>query len=79
MRKRLHRNIISRSYYLGVLLFAILLGLLVQGCSSSNQAKLSVGEKAPDFTLPSATGDTVSLSDYLGRQPVLLYFHMAEG
>ena len=34
---------------------------------------------APPFALPSATGDNVSLSDYTGQQPVLLYFHMAVG
>ena len=36
------------------------------------------GEKAPGFTLPSAAGGTVSLSDYAGK-PVLLYFSMGPG
>ncbi|NLX08751.1 MAG: redoxin domain-containing protein [Chloroflexi bacterium] len=40
---------------------------------------LAVGAPAPDFTLPSATGDDVSLADYRGEQPVLLFFHMAAG
>jgi peroxiredoxin len=39
----------------------------------------SVGNAAPDFTLPSATGEQVSLSSFQGSKPVLLYFHMAEG
>lgn len=49
---------------------------------SNNQVEtdtgLAVGDDAPAFSLPSSTGDTVSLADYSG-QPVLLYFHMAVG
>ena len=32
------------------------------------------GQKAPDFTLPSADGSQVKLSDLKGR-PVVLYFY----
>lgn len=35
---------------------------------------LTVGEKAPDFTLRDGTGKDVSLSDYLGKK-VVLYFY----
>ncbi|WP_339258744.1 thioredoxin-dependent thiol peroxidase [Paenibacillus sp. FSL R5-0713] len=35
---------------------------------------LTVGELAPDFELPSSTGETVKLSDYRGQR-VLLYFY----
>ncbi|MEO1133973.1 MAG: thioredoxin-dependent thiol peroxidase [Cyanobacteria bacterium J06639_1] len=35
---------------------------------------MSVGDSAPDFTLPSDRGDTISLSDYRGRR-VVLYFY----
>jgi len=38
----------------------------------------AVENLAPAFTLPSSDGSTVSLSDLAG-QPVLLYFHMANG
>jgi AhpC/TSA family len=34
-----------------------------------------VGQPAPDFALPDATGKTVTLSDYRGRQPVVLVFY----
>ncbi len=36
--------------------------------------KIKVGEKAPDFTLPSADGKTVRLSDYAGHN-VLIDFY----
>lgn len=35
---------------------------------------LNVGTKAPDFTLQDANGDTVSLSDFLGKK-VVVYFY----
>lgn len=37
---------------------------------------LQVGEKAPMFELPSTTGKTVKLADYLGKQPVVLFFYI---
>ena len=56
---------------------AVGLGLLIlQGCAG---IPTSAEPQAPAFTLPSADGSTVSLSDYNGKQPVLLYFHMAVG
>ena len=36
---------------------------------------LEVGEQAPDFTLPSTTGETVSLSQFRGKHLVLLEFY----
>jgi len=37
--------------------------------------KIEVGDRAPDFTLPSQSGDTVSLSDFRGKKAVVLYFY----
>lgn len=34
-----------------------------------------VGDAAPDFTLPSQSGEPVSLSDYQGKRVVVLYFY----
>ena len=34
-----------------------------------------MGSKAPDFTLPSQSGEMVSLRDSLGEKPVVLYFY----
>ena len=36
---------------------------------------VKVGDKAPDFTLPSQLGDNVTLSEYLGKKNVVLYFY----
>jgi peroxiredoxin Q/BCP len=37
--------------------------------------KLKVGDKAPDFTLMDERGLPVSLKDFLGKHPVVLYFY----
>ena len=36
---------------------------------------VQVGDKAPDFTLPSQSGEAVRLYDRLGEGPVVLYFY----
>ena len=35
----------------------------------------AVGSKAPNFTLPSQSGEMVSLEDFLGKKPVVLFFY----
>ena len=37
--------------------------------------KIKVGDKAPEFTLPSQDGTQVSLSDFLGKKNVIVYFY----
>jgi hypothetical protein len=39
---------------------------------------LEVGDKAPDFELPSTTGETISLSQFKGKKHVLLQFYTLE-
>jgi peroxiredoxin Q/BCP len=41
--------------------------------------KLSVGDEAPDFTLPSHTGEEVTLSQFRGVSNVVLYFYPRDG
>jgi peroxiredoxin Q/BCP len=55
---------------------AILPALLVLALATAAQA-LSVGEPAPDFTLPSTQG-SITLSDYQGKKPVVLAFYFKD-
>lgn len=64
---------------ISMLLLLIAIMLLLQACGTSSTAEISVGSPAPEFTLPTASGEVVSLGDFVGEQPVLLYFHMADG
>ncbi len=36
---------------------------------------VKVGDKAPDFSLPSQMGDNVTLSEFFGKKNVVLYFY----
>jgi peroxiredoxin len=38
------------------------------------ETPVGVGHKAPDFSLPSIQGETISLADYAGRRNVLMWF-----
>ncbi|MCU0589179.1 MAG: peroxiredoxin [Syntrophobacteraceae bacterium] len=40
----------------------------------TSQPRLKVGDRAPDFTLPSIKGEKVSLSQFLGKQNVVISF-----
>jgi peroxiredoxin len=48
--------------------------LLAQAPPSST---LKVGDKAPDFTLPSTQGGTVHLADFIGKGTVVVAFFPA--
>ncbi len=61
-----------------ITLITMLVALLaLAACANATPA--SDAEQAPAFTLSAANGGDVSLSDYVGDKPVLLYFHMAVG
>ena len=57
-------------------LAAMLLACLLVGVRET--AALEVGEKAPDFTLLSTTGENISLSQFQGKQFVLIEFYGAD-
>ena len=62
-----------------IIVVSLIAGILLSACdSNSSPNQIRVGNSAPDFTLNNAGGSPVSLSEYKG-QPVLLFFHMAEG
>ena len=42
-------------------------------------ASVAVGDRAPDFALPSQTGAQVSLAEYRGKQAVVLFFYPKDG
>jgi AhpC/TSA family len=58
-------------------LVIILAGGMLGLPSLGRAAGLQVGDKAPLFSLPSTTAETISLADYLGRKPVVLFFYIA--
>lgn len=70
-------------------LVALLISIVLAACGGDDekpkvvnhddQSRLNLGDTAPAFTLPTADGGTVSLADYQGQSPVLLFFHMAVG
>ena len=41
----------------------------------SEKVQLKVGDIAPDFTLPAVGDQKISLSDYRGKQNVVVAFH----
>jgi hypothetical protein len=55
-------------------LFALFLA-----CVDKGGPPVQPRERAPRFTLPSASGPLVSIDDYIDRKPVLLYFSMGPG
>ena len=55
--------------------FAVFGGAMLAQAPATSALK--AGDKAPDFTLPSTTGGTVHLADYLGKSTVVLAFFPA--
>ncbi len=41
-------------------------------------AGVEVGEKAPDFELPSTMGGKIRLSDFAGKKNVIIEFHVLD-
>ncbi len=60
----------TRSRYL----FGVLLGGMLAVASMA--VAVDLGEHALDFTLPSTTGETISLGQFRGKQHVLLEFYV---
>ena len=69
----------------GVLVSALLAAACTTGPESGGGSDVgdggtvAVGDPAPGFTLPSASGQQVALADFTGHKPVLLYFSMGPG
>jgi AhpC/TSA family len=69
---------IPGSLAFGAVLAAVLLTVaaLVGGLGPAVAAE--VGQPAPDFKLPSTTGNDIALSDFRGKKWVLLEFYGAD-
>jgi hypothetical protein len=62
---------IQNVLWLGVLLAGMLAG-------APMATALEVGDQTPDFTLPSTTGEKMSLSQFRGKTAVLIEFYVAD-
>lgn len=51
--------------------------MFAQAPQTPPKTHLKVGDEAPDFTLPSTAGGSVKLSDFKGKNPVVLAFFPA--
>ena len=45
------------------------------GRGSMADLQSMVGKQAPGFSLPSSTGEAISLDDYAGKRALVLYFY----
>ncbi len=59
------------------LAIASALGISLLAAQAPPSSTLKVGDKVPDFTLPSTDGGTVHLADYLGKSTIVLAFFPA--
>ena len=67
-------------HHLPFLFIALLLLASCGGNGDTNgETALAEGDRAPSFSLTSAKGGKVQLSDYTEKKPVLLYFSMGPG
>ena len=58
---------------------ALLVGAIVAGVLGAPALEaIEIGERAPDFELPATTGGTIKLSQFLGKQTVLIEFYGAD-
>lgn len=54
----------------------LLMGMVLLFGVAGQSFALQVGEKAPLFELPATMGEKISLADYVGKKPVVLFFYI---
>ena len=59
-------------------LLRLSLSLVVILLLGGTAAALDIGEPAPDFSLPSTSGDKLSLSQFKGKKHVLIQFYSVD-
>ncbi len=65
-------SVVRAAFVLTAVMLTALLALPVE------VAAVQVGARAPDFKLPATTGGMIKLSDFRGKQMVLLEFYHAD-
>jgi len=70
----LHYEIKRRTKMNRIGLILLVLALFF-GCASTGQSP-GVGEHAPDFNLVDVSGNEVRLSDFKGKENVVLFFYL---
>ena len=61
----------------GRILVAVMVIVVSAAVGPSNVRAVEVGDRAPDFTLPSTNGVDISLHDFRGKKWVFLEFYAA--
>lgn len=61
---------------LQVVILTLLMGSALCLGATASAFALNVGDKAPLFELPSTTAEKISLADYAGKKPVVLFFYI---
>jgi len=60
------------NFYVFIILFFVL--IIFTSCGG-NAENINVGNAAPNFTLQDSDGNNFTLSDYKGKNPVIIYFY----
>ena len=63
---------------LAILLVVIFVGGLALLYANNHSIKLTVGDKAPDFSLKDQDGKVRKLSDYIGERLIVYFFPKAD-
>jgi AhpC/TSA family len=71
-KKEAHMN---KSPRMRTVFGAFFLGILLLFSGNPVMA-VQVGDKAPDFSLPATTAEKVSLADFVGKKPVVVFFYV---
>lgn len=71
LRSARRRTLVNTGIVLAAVVLASVLG------PPTLQA-IEIGDRAPDFELPATTGGTIKLSQFKGKQAVLLEFYGAD-
>lgn len=61
--------------WIGTWLVMFFSALVLLG-NASQATALQVGDKAPDFSLPATTAEKISLDDFLGKQPIVVFSYL---